>query len=1002
MQDPELTQPPSSGDYTQPASPSEDVTQPTLPVAGYPPAPTPPPAYYQPQPPSYQQRPLPTPPQRSGRGKPPRRRRRRQGCMPGPGCLVGCFGVVGAFALVFLIAGFIVYYQLSQRIDDRIAELEASLNNVDDPSSETGFESTFIYDRHGNQLWEIFGQGRRQRVPLADIPDSVIQATVSVEDDDFYSNPGFDVRSNVRAIGQYFQQGRIVSGASTITQQLVRNVVFDPEYRAERSIERKLEEIMLAAVLTQRRSKDEILELYLNTIYYGNLAYGIESAAQTYFGKSAKDLQLHEAALLAGLPQLPTVIDPLNPDPSIQAQVIARQYLVLDLMVEEGYITEAEAEAAKQAPLNYVSPEVPLEAPHFTLYAMEQLEDLMASLGKSPEFIADGGLKVYTTVDLDFQAIAQRAAETTVNQLRDQHNLTNAAVVILHPPSGEILAMVGSVDYNNEAIDGQVNVAIAMRQPGSTMKPFTYSAAFERGWSANTIIWDVETSWGIPGQPNYEPKNYDNRFHGPMRPRDALANSYNIPAVKTLEFVGVDYLISFLKRMGTQSLSDEPGRYGLSLTLGGGEITLLEMTSNYATLARGGVYVPTQAILCVIDKNDNIIYQYENRCPEGNLTNQTRDEFVQGTPVLDPRIAFIISDYLSDNAARTPAMGANSPLNTGALLTSVKTGTTDNFRDNWTVGYTHDLAVGVWSGNSDNAEMINISGLAGAAPIWNAIITEIYRRFDMPPSVLQPPAGVSQRQVCNVRSMRDPATSCDQRLEWFLDSPPLVPDGRGNLMPYDTGQPQQSPPPSEFGPQLIEREPGIYEVAVRPLDDLQKSIVMSQNPNLYVTPTYCMVPIEVLSMVVDARSQLFIAPPENPNWQRAAYRYAASAGIPILPQIPCTAETINAFGPVAPGVVGQILSPQPGQTVSGDIPIYGVVNYPDGVFFDYYKVEVRGGPFPDWTTMGDVHHNEVLEPAVLETFFASALPPGYYELRLWLQGDLYFDPYVVPINLVSP
>lgn len=926
--------------------------------------------------------------------------------MPGPGCLIGCFGILGGVMVLILLLAFIAYYQISQRLDEQIDTLEASFNAVNDSNSESGFESTFIYDRNGQQLWEIFGKGRRQRVPFVQIPDVVKQATISVEDDDFYSNPGFDVQSNIRAVYQAVSSGSVVSGGSTITQQLVRNVVFDPEYRRERSVQRKLEEIALAAVLTQRMDKDEILELYLNTIYYGNLAYGIEAASQTYFGKSASELELHEAALLAGLPQLPAVIDPLNPDPAIQSQVLDRQYLILDLMVEEGYITQAEAEAAKSRPLNYVSPEVPLEAPHFTLYAITQLEELMLELGLPSELVADGGLKVYTSVDLEFQAVAQRAARTNVEQLRSAHNMTNASVVIIHPPSGEILAMVGSVDYNDAAIDGQVNVATALRQPGSTLKPFTYAANFELGWGADHIFWDVETAFPIQGQADYLPKNYDRRFHGPMRMRDALANSYNIPAVLALDNIGLDYFISFLQRMGTQSLVNEPGRYGLSLTLGGGEITLLELTSNYATLARGGGYVPPQVILCIIDKNDRVIYQYENRCPTENinLTDQTRNELVVNTPVMDPRVAFIISDILSDNAARSPAMGSNSPLNTGSLLTSVKTGTTDNFRDNWTVGYTMDLAVGVWAGNSDNSEMINTSGLTGAAPIWNSIMSEIYRRFPMPPSQLIPPPGVSQRQICRLSSLSDPAANCSTYPEWFLDGPTYVPDGQGGLMPSGAFVAQEFPPPAEFGPRLVLREPGIWEAIVRPLDDTQRGILQAQFPGSYVAPKYCLVPVEVVAQVGDAQNLLFIAPPDNPNHQRNAYQYAANANIAILPQFPCTGETISAipsFGPVNPGVQAAILSPTEGQSVRGDIPIYGIVNYPDGVAFTYYKLEVLGGPFPDWTTLGDVHYNEVLEPNVLETFYASALPPGYYQLRLWLQGDLEPITYVVGINLTN-
>ncbi len=908
----------------------------------------------------------------------------------------------GLLVLLFSV-GVVGYIQLSDRLDESIGALEASLAGVEDPNRETGFESSFIYDRNGNQLWEIFGQGRRQRVTLEEIPDSVMWATVSVEDDDFYNNPGFDVQSNVRAVWQYFDEGQVVSGASTITQQLVRNVVFDPEYRREVSIERKLEEIALATVLTQRMSKDDILELYLNTIYYGNLAYGIESAAQTYFGKPAAELEIHEAALLAGLPQLPAVVDPLNPDPAIQSRVISRQHLVLDLMVEEGYITAAEADAAKQRTLNFVSPEVPLEAPHFTLYAMEELEDLLIEMGRSPELIADGGLRVYTTVDLAYQDVALRAAERNVAALRAPHNLTNAAVVIIHPQSAEIIAMLGSVDYNDASIDGQVNVTTALRQPGSTLKPFTYAAMVEQGFSSGTVFWDVETDFPIAGQPTYTPMNYDRRYHGPMRMRDALANSYNVPAVLALDQVGVDYLIQYLQRMGTQSLSSEPGRYGLSLTLGGGEITLLELTSNYATLARQGVYLPPTSILCVLDNNDNIIYEYENRCPEGERNGFTRSEFVRGTPVMDPRIAFLVGDMLADNAARTPAMGANSPLNTGQLLTSVKTGTTDNFRDNWTVGYTSDLVVGVWSGNSDNAEMVDISGLQGAAPIWNDIITDVYRRFDMPPSVFSPPQGITQLRVCNVRAMRDPQTGdCSLMSEWFLDGPPLVPDGNGNLVPLGGGNAGGAPPPpSEFGPRIIEREPGIFEVIVRPLPGPQAQLLSASGLGVYGTPRYCMVPVEVLDVVPDARQQLFIAPPSNPNHQPGAYRWAQNNGRPILPQFPCTADTLASFN-VPPGTVGQIVSPAPGQTVSGIIPIYGVVNVPPGSPFNFYKVEVRGGPFPNWTTMGDLHYNQMPEPGVLETFYAEALPPGPYELRLWVEGASPAEQSVVSINLTPP
>lgn len=971
--------------------PNQSYTQPTQPQ--------------QPPPPSPPQRPVtPTARQQAPKVVRARRRRKQRGCMPGPGCLLGCFGVMGGFTIVFLIAVFVVYSQYSALLEDTVDDIERRQSSVGDPNNTSGFETTIIYDRNGNRLFEVFDQGRRQRIPLEEMPETIIQATISLEDDDFYNNVGFDVRSNVRAAFQYVQQGAVFSGGSTITQQLVRNVLFEPEYRAERTVVRKLDEIARAFVLTQEMEKDDILELYLNEIYYGNLAYGIEAAAQTYFGKSANELELHESALLAALPQLPAELDPLNPDFAVQENVRQRQHLALDLMVKEEYITEQEAAAAKLRPLNYVSPEVPLEAPHFTLYAQSEMENILLEMGYAPEFIRDGGFRVYTTVDLEYQQLALEAARDTVNQLRTAHNLTNASVVIVHPPSGEILAMVGSIDYDDESIDGQVNVAIAQRQPGSTMKPFTYAAMMEQGWSPGTILWDTEARFG--GQPEYVPQNYDRRFHGPVRLRDALANSYNIPAVQAMRYVGVDYLLSFFRRMGTTSFSEDASNYGLSLTLGGGDITLLEMTTNYATLARQGIYIPSTSVLCIVDRNDNIIYQYENRCEffdDAANTNQTRNGYAQGTPVIDPRITFIISDILSDNAARTPAMGSNSPLNTGTLLTSVKTGTTDNFRDNWTVGYTRDIAIGVWSGNSDNTEMVNISGLAGAAPIWQEVMLDIYTRFDMPPSVLTPPAGVTQQRVCNVSAMRDPVTDCPTETEWFLNTPPLIPDGQGNLVASNL-RPQQPPPQSEFGPRLNEIEPGIYEVAVRPLDPGQADLVANQNSNVYAPPRYCLVPIEVLSQVPDAQNLRFFAPPDREEDLRGAYRYSSSNNIPILPAVACDESTIQGgyTAQVDSGVTLQITSPTPGQVVSGNVPIYGVVRYPAGYEFVYYKLEVRGGQWENWTTLGDVHYNQVNDPALLETFQAESVPPGTYELQLWAQGDLYVEPYRVSITLVAP
>ncbi|MBN1964346.1 MAG: transglycosylase domain-containing protein, partial [Anaerolineae bacterium] len=537
----------------------------------------------------------PPPPRRTKR--PPRRRRWR---MISGGCLLTAGAALLVFACMAVTVGVIVWNNLSTRLED-------GLQRLDELGDRRVFQTSIIYDRHGGELYQIFDEGRRTNVSLATLPPYVAQASIAVEDDSFYSNPGIDLGSILRAAFQNVQSsGDAFSGigASTITQQVVRNIAFDYEYRIEDSLQRKIEEAILSVILTSRLSKDEILELYLNEIYYGNLAYGIEAASQTIFGHPASELTLGEAALLAGLPQAPAWLDPLDPDPDVQEAVLARRRLVIDLMLEEGFITQEQATAAYGEPLSYASPDVSLTAPHFTVFARDELESLMATLGYSPDVITSGGLRVYTTLDLRYQELAERTALQQVESLRDAHNLTNAAVVVLHPVTGQVLAMVGSVDYWDDSIDGRVNVALAPRQPGSTMKPFTYSAAIELGWNPTQIIWDSEVHYSFPGQDEYVPVNYDSAYHGPVRMRDALANSYNIPAVQTLQQVGVPYLLDLMERFGVNSLGSDADRYGLSLTLGGGEVTLLELTRAYSVFANSGVLVPTTSILCVLDSDD--------------------------------------------------------------------------------------------------------------------------------------------------------------------------------------------------------------------------------------------------------------------------------------------------------------------------------------------------------------------------------------------------------------
>ncbi len=946
-------------------------------------------------------------------GSPPRRRparrRKRRLRLFSAGCLITTGAALLVFLAMIVVVGAIIVGRLSERLED-------GLQAVSDLSERRAFQTTVMYDRNGEELYQIFEEGRRTNIELEDLPEYVKWATISIEDGSFYDNPGVDLGSIFRAAFQNVQQGEVFSGASTITQQLVRNIAFDYEYRTTTSYQRKIEEAILSIILTNKMSKDDILELYLNEVYYGNLAYGIEAASQTILGKSASELTLGEAALLAGLPQAPGELDPLDPDPAIQEAVLARRRLVIDLMLANGYVSQEAAYAAYGEPLSYANPDVSLIAPHFTVSARNELEAIMATLGYPPEAIATGGLRVYTTVDLRFQDIAERTARGHIAGLREAHNLTNAAVVVIHPVTGEILAMVGSLDYWDDSIDGRVNVALAPRQPGSTMKPFTYAAAMEQGWSTANIIWDTEVRLDSPGQPTYVPVNYDRVFHGPVRVRDALANSYNIPAVQTLRQVGVPYLLNMLQRFGVQSLGEDAAHYGLSLTLGGGEVTLLELSRAYGVFASGGLLVPSTMIRCILDSEGEVIYQYENGCPQGQNTGATVNVMAYGVPVLDSRIAFMISDVLADNAARTPAMGSRSPLYTGDLVSSVKTGTTNDTRDNWTVGYTHNVIIGVWAGNSDNSPMLNTSGLTGAAPIWNDVLTAIYADRDLlavlaqngqlVPDYLTAPQGLSRRRVCEISTLQDPAAECTStRVEWFMDSPARVPDGLGNMVEGTTwlAPPLTAFDPAANGPQFSEVERGLYQTVVMPLspDLAQAALVSMRSPSLPEPPAprYCLVPNEVAGQVANAQVLLFIGGPTDPADAIYAAHWAQARNVPILPTAPCTGEILIAAQQASAGpivVEAYISSPAPGQQVNEIIPIIGTANFsPDQA--QVYKFEIRGPQFPDWVTLGEPHTSPVIN-GQMETLAAAGLQPGTYYLRLiivGLDGNYLQEPYQV-------
>lgn len=698
-------------------------------------------------------------------------RRRSLGCL-----LRGLIGMLFGFVTLILVAGSILLYQYYK--------IAATLPNVDDLKARASqFETTRILDRNGRILYEILdpNAGRRTFVPLNRISPTLVAATIATEDKEFYNHPGYDPLALIRALWQNYTSGEVVSGASTITQQLARNLLFSTEERYEKTYTRKAREIILAAEITRRYSKDDILELYLNESYYGNLAYGIEAAAETYFGTTADKLTLGQAAFLAGLPQAPAVYDVYtNRDATLyrQQQVLVLMY---QLSEETGCIyvsnspqrvcvdpPSATAAANELKNYNFQPPSVNITYPHWVQYVRGLLEEQY-----DPQTIYRSGFTVTTTIDPVLQEAAQQMVSQQVALLVNK-NVSNGALVAIKPSTGEILAMVGSADFYNEAIDGQVNMAVSpTRQPGSSIKPLNYVAAFEKGWTPATLLWDVPSEFPPSGDPNdprppYKPVNYDGRFHGPVTVRTALANSYNVPAVKTLQFVGIyddpqtplpEGMIAFARRLGITSLTRSD--YGLALTLGGGEVSLLEMTGAFAVFANGGRRVPPVAILKIVDYQGNLVYEYQPPA---------------GEQVVRPEHAFLISSILSDNEARAPMFGRNSVLAL-PFPAAAKTGTTDDFRDNWTLGYTPDLAVGVWVGNADYMPMINTTGLTGAAPIWSQ-----FMQYAVPqitggrPTPFIPPNGIVEKVICEISGTAPSQWCKSQRREYFAaDQPPLPP-----------------------------------------------------------------------------------------------------------------------------------------------------------------------------------------------------------------------------------
>ncbi len=709
------------------------------------------------------------------------------------------------FLLAMIAVATFAFYKYTQ-----IAKTLPDVNDLQHRASQ--FETTRILDRNGNVLYEIIdpSAGKRTWVPLESISPNLIAATIATEDKEFYNHPGFDLIALARALWTNYRSKEIVSGASTITQQLARLLLLTDE-RYEQSYERKAREIILSAEITRRYSKEQVLELYLNEIYYGNLSYGIQAAAETYFDTNASDLTMWQAAFLAGLPQSPAVYDVYN---NYEA-TINRSDSVFRLMFEASMekncikvdeirervcvdavqvLTESDILKAYTFKRNLMT----MQFPHWVVFIQSLLEAQF-----DPQMIYRSGFTIHTTLDPDFQREAELAVKEQLAQMTEK-NATNGAVIVMNPKTGEILSMVGSADFYDASISGQVNMALSnSRQPGSAIKPFTYLAAFEKDWTPATLVWDVPTKFRPSldphdTNPDYEPRNYDGRFRGPVTVRDSLANSYNIPVVKALEYVHIyddpetpqeDGFINLAKRLGITTLNRPD--YGLSLTLGGGEVSLMELSGAYQVLANEGRKVEPVAITKVLDHTGRLVYEYQPTA---------------GAQIVRQAHAYLLSSIMSDNIARIPMFGSNSPLNL-PFPAAVKTGTTNDFRDNWTMGYTPDLLVGVWVGNADYSPMVNTTGVDGAAPIWNRLMRYgVDHLFGGVSSSFARPNDVVDRVICSV-SGAEPSEYCpSHKTEIFAsDQLPLPKDQdlwvRANIDSWNNMR--SSPACSEFNKEAL-------------------------------------------------------------------------------------------------------------------------------------------------------------------------------------------------------
>lgn len=889
-------------------------------------------------------RPLDAPRRQPVRRPPPPPQFVRQVAAPGPqaapqgrdwsGCLLRAL----VFGLLTIVVGIAVagvaavvgYTSIASDLPD-VADLEEEVSQ---------FETAVIYDRAGNQLYSLSDPslGDRSYVTLDQISPYVISATIATEDARFYENPGFDPIGMARAVVQAAQEQEVVSGASTITQQLVRATLLDEEERTQRTFRRKVREIILAAELSRTVEKDKILELYLNEIFYGNFSYGIEAAARTYFRKPASDLTLAEASLLVGLPQGPALWDPYT-SPEL---ALARQSQVLSLMVQEEYVTFAEAEQAMivsaEAVRNLPPPERRIEHPHFVFTMLQQLEELLGA-----QSLYAGGLRIYTTLDPQVQQLAVTAVAEHRDLIRSS-GANNAALVAIQPETGEVLALVGSLDYRDEEIRGQVNIALAPRQPGSSIKPLVYAAAMAEGWTPATLIWDVETAFPDGANPPYVPKNFDDQFHGPVRLRLALGNSYNIPAVKALEYVGVCNFLAFLPRLGIELVdegcleSGAPRNYGLALALGGGEITPLQLTSAFAALANRGHYIAPSTILRIENRQGDLLFDYAP--PEQPLPPER---------AVSEAHAFLLSDILSDNEARREEFGLDNLLVIPGHDIAAKTGTSGStrfdVRDGWTLGYTPRIAAGVWVGNT-NAEPVaeGMSGYRMAAPIWNRFMTAYLTGQEA--ARFAPPSGVVALEICATSGTR-PGPDCDHVVTEYFAA-------------------DQIPPPAEED--FIQRVPVDLWTGLRANEFCPEAVYGAGFVNLRVSGREDVVPRELRN----ARAWV--------EETAAGRAWAQALNVPLPLRLPpeesCTEATQRPDA--------AITQPAAGSRLLGNVLVTGTANAPNfaGYLLDFGFSHDPGG----WAPVDELRTAPVIDGqlALWETSRTSYAGP--ITLRLTVFG----------------